>query len=361
MTEADPTRRKFVTIAGSAALAALAGCTGNGGSDDDTTTAEAMGDEMTTTESMQTTESMNGSGSMDGTTTESMNGSESMETTTESMETTTESMEETTTEAMMSGHQLTLAVQNLPQLQQGTYEGWAIYGSEKVSTGTFSVEDDLTFTVEDRDLRRADKIVVTIEPEDDPSPKPSGVVVLAGSVEDGRASLSFPADFGDASGSYILATPTNGGMSDETSGIWFLDPEGGPSASLDLPDLPDGWVYEGWIATADRVFTTGRFASPDGPDDFDRYSGMGQAPPFPGEDFLDNAPGRVLFPLELANGYKTAVITVEPDLDGMDPTGEKPFPIKPLVGEIPEGAEPKTSYDLQTRTGTIPAGSAMIR
>ena len=45
-------------------------------------------------------------------------------------------------------------------------------------------------------------------------------------------------DFTGATGSYILATPTNGADTDENSGIWFLSlASGNPAEGLDLPIL----------------------------------------------------------------------------------------------------------------------------
>lgn len=252
----------------------------------------------------------------------------------------------------------------LPELDSGHYEGWAIFdgGSEKVSTGTFSKGDEYVFEAE-RDLSAAEKIVVTIEPEDDPSSDPSGVSVLAGALEDGVAELSFPVSFADASGSYILATPTDGAESNERSGIWFLDPSGdGPSASLDLPDLSDAnWTYEGWVVHGGMPISTGRFDHPSMADDAAPYSGDGDGPPFPGEDFLQNAPDGVEFPTDLADGSSKAVISVEPDIDGTDPTGPAPFQVKPLAGEIPGDATDHTSYDLDAPDPKTPSGTARVR
>lgn len=110
----------------------------------------------------------------------------------------------------------------LPTLDSGHYEGWAIFdgGATKLSTGTFSNGDEYVFEV-DRDLSKAEKIVVTIEPDGDPGPDPSGVVVLAGSLSNGTADLTFPVDLSGASGSYILATPTDGADSNERRGSGF--------------------------------------------------------------------------------------------------------------------------------------------
>lgn len=324
----EPTqhRRQFLAVAGAAAAFGAAGCLG----DDDGSTGTSGGE---TTDSMGSTDSMDGTDSTSEET-DSMDGG-------------------------MAGHELVLSFENLEPLPSGAYEGWAVFGDETVSTGTFSVEDDLTFSV-DRDLRAADRIVVTVEPANDMDPAPSGVAILTGTVgDDGTASLSFPADFGDAGGSYILATPTNGAGTAETAGVWFLEPPE-PTASLTLPELPEGWVYEGWAVTQGTPVSTGRFRRPDEPDDFDGHSGGMQAPPFPGEDLLRNAPMGVSFPADLADGESRIVVSVEPDVDGADPTGEAPFQIKPLVGDVPAGVEDHRSYDLERTEGTVPSGTATI-
>lgn len=248
----------------------------------------------------------------------------------------------------------------LPDLPKGHYEGWAIFGDEKVSTGTFSKGDDYSFDV-DRDLSEADKIAVTIESDDDESDAPSGVVVLVGELTDGTANLSFPASFDKTMGSYILATPTDGGGTNETSGVWFLDPSDGPSASLDLPDLPSAWTYEGWVVHEGQPISTGRFDDPAMGDDSDAYAGdVNSPPPFPGADLIQNAPEGVTFPTDLTDGKSKVVVSVEPDIDGMDPTGPKPFQVKPLAGKIPADGTDHTNYDLGRKMGTLPSGMATV-
>jgi len=256
------------------------------------------------------------------------------------------------------GNEITFEFTGLEPLTQGHYEGWAIIGEEKISTGKFNIGDKLSFSV--ADISAASKIVVTIEPDGDTDEIPSGVVVLAGDLVENNAALSFPVDLSQVSGKYILATPTNGDETIETSGIWFLQLPPPPSAGLVLPELPSGWIYEGWAVNQETPLTSGKFASPDGIDNFDGYSGSEPGPPFPGEDYLVNAPEGVTFPLDLADGNSLAVISVEPDLDGVDPTGDAPFSIKPLVVEIPAGAADHVTYDLGQNLGSIPTGTAVL-
>ena len=131
---------------------------------------------------------------------------------------------------------LTLSFTNLEPLAQGHYEGWAIFGEEKVSTGKFSIGDSLRFK-SDRDLSKADKIVITIEAEGDTDSLPSGVVIMAGDISENAANLAFPVDLSGVSGNYILATPTNDPTLLETSGVWVLQLPPPPTAGLVLPEL----------------------------------------------------------------------------------------------------------------------------
>jgi hypothetical protein len=160
-------------------------------------------------------------------------------------------------------------------------------------------------------------------------------------------------DFTDATGTYILATPTNGSESNENSGIWFLDlSSGSPAQGLFLPTLPDGWKYEGWAVIDGMPVTTGTFLSATSEDDADPYSGPQPGPPFPGEDFLANAPSGLTFPTDLAGG--AGVISIEPDPDN----STAPFTLKPLVGNIQSDATDHTTYDMTSNVPTFPYGVA---
>ncbi|MEM7092347.1 MAG: anti-sigma factor [Actinomycetota bacterium] len=225
------------------------------------------------------------------------------------------------------------------------YEGWLIIDGAPQSTGTFNIDADgnvaLINSATTTNIASATAYVLTIEPANDPDPAPSATHVLAGDVVDGRADLtiSHPAalgtDFASAGGSFIVAAPTTETTDDDLSGVWFLDPTGadGPVASLDLPALPEGWAYEGWVVVDGTPVSTGRFTDASGPDDFSGFSGPADAPPYPGEDLVANAPAGLSFPTDLSGA--TVVISVEPDPDD----GPAPFALKPLVGEIPADVE----------------------
>jgi hypothetical protein len=74
-------------------------------------------------------------------------------------------------------------------------------------------------------------------------------------------------------------------------------------------------------------------------------------PPFPGEDFLVNAPAGLTFPTNLAGGM--AVISIEPVPDN----STAPFLLKPLVAPIPANAIDHTDYQMNQNlvfpTGTV--------
>lgn len=264
-------------------------------------------------------------------------------------------------------YELRLGAQNLAPLTGAFYEVWVVDGKRKLSAGSFSVSASGALVDGVGHAARffspanpadADAVVVTIEPSPDPSPAPSGIVILSGSPGKHRAALRFPVDLRSLAGSFILATPTDDDSSDETAGLWFLDPAAGPGASLALPALPSGWVWEGWGVTQGTPLSTGRFTSAAGADGARPFSGPIAGPPFPGEDFLTSLPSGVTAPVSLADGSSLAVVTIEPDLGGVDPTGAGPFSIKPLLAQIAAGQADHQSVDLARDLSGVPRGVA---
>ena len=244
------------------------------------------------------------------------------------------------------------------------YEGWLIVDGSPVSAGIFNVDangnmDKTSFELDQDDIDGASAYVLTIEPSPDSDSDPSSTHIVAGDFSGGSASVTIGHgsalgnSFASSAGSYILATPTDGMMNNENSGIWFLDPAAGPGASLDLPTLPAGWKYEGWAVVNGTPVSTGTFTDVAAADEAAPYSGSMAGPPFPGEDLLMNAPSGLTFPTDLAGG--TAVISIEPYPDN----STAPFLLKPLVGMIPANAVDHTSYDMDNNasasspTGTV--------
>lgn len=262
-------------------------------------------------------------------------------------------------------HTLRFDLENVTPLGDGyVYEGWAIIGGDPMSTGRFTVDAEggttpASFTLTPEQVYDLSTFVITIEPAVGDDPAPAATHLLAGDLDGLGAALTtshaaaLGSDFSTAAGTFLLATPsTAADTSDNDLGIWWLVPGKPPAASLTLPTLPDGWVYEGWVAGASGPVTTGRFRTPDGVDSdaAGPAAGPDGGPPFPGQDFIDP-------PMDLNGGAVAAVISVEPEPDD-DPA---PFVLKPLVTD-PIGAA--TAPTAQTMTNlaaaSLPSGVARI-
>ena len=232
---------------------------------------------------------------------------------------------------------IAVVMNGVPTLSEGAYEGWLIYGDEKVSTGVFTSGDAATMTT-DRDPNTADKFVITVEPVPDTDLGPSGVILLLADTPRDSARLSFPVDLTPGSGGFILATPTDDDPTNEQAGVWFANVPG-PVPGLSVAELPPGWVYEGWAVTQGVALTTGRFREVDRQDP-NFYTGAKPGPNVPGEDYVRDLPDSITPPVDLANGSTAIVIAVVPDIGGVDPTGIRPFPIRLLAAGIPADLPP---------------------
>ncbi|WP_271405133.1 anti-sigma factor [Tenacibaculum soleae] len=246
---------------------------------------------------------------------------------------------------------LTLNIQGLENLGANfKYEGWIIVGDSPVSTGVFSVDDSgvlskTSFTVDKEQLKNAAKFVVSIEPTNDTDPAPAATKILGGDFIDNEANVSskeIVGDFSNATGKYILATPTDGMINNELSGVWFLDNSSGDAvAGLSLPNLSDGWKYEGWVVINGIPVSTGTFTDTDSADENALTSifkgDVGNGPGYPGEDYIQNAPEGLMFPTDLTG--KTVVISVEPSPDN----NANPFTLKPLAHDVPADATDHTT------------------
>jgi len=284
------------------------------------------------------------------------------------------SEEESPTQNPPTNATLKLNINGLEDLgSTARYEGWiivptlskssSIMEDMPISTGAFTVNSSGTlsqtdFVVDPTNLANATAFVLTIEPNPDTDPNPSAIHILAGDFNGNTSSVSVDHsaalgnDFTSAIGSYILATPTDGAMTNENSGIWFLDlSSGSPEQGLFLPTLPNGWKYEGWTVINGTPVTTGTFTSTTVVDDGEPYSSTLPGPSFPGEDFLINPPAGLSFPTDIAGGV--AVISVEPDPDN----SSNPFTLKPLVGDIPMNATDHLNYNMSTNLSSFPTGT----
>jgi hypothetical protein len=256
---------------------------------------------------------------------------------------------------------LNLSISGLEDLGDNyAYESWLIVDGSPVSAGIFNVDangelSQSAFEVDIDDLANATAYVLTIEPSPDSDPAPSKVHILAGDFSGNSTGVTvnhaaaIGSDFTTATGSYILATPTDGAMNtDELSGVWWLNPAG-PSATLELATLPEGWaVVDG------TPVSTGTFTSVSGNDDAAPFSGTTASPAYSGEDFLMNAPSGLTFPTDLSSA--TIVISVEPSPDN----SAAPFLLKPLVGAVPANATDRTLYGMNNNAAaTNPTGTVM--
>ena len=259
---------------------------------------------------------------------------------------------------------LTLSITNLEaSAPDEAYEGWVVVNGAPVSTGTFSVDangtmSQTTFPVDAAMLAAATTFVLSIEPVPDSDPSPSAIKILGGDFAGNSASVNashgaaLGEDLSVATGNAILATPTTTTTCDELSGIWFLNLSGGsPATGLSLPTLPSGWKYEGWAVIDGTPVTSGTFSAVDVADDAAPFSGPGNGPPFPGEDYVANAPTGMTFPTDLSNA--TLVISIEPNPDN----SASPFMFKPLVVTL-AGATDHVTYEMSNMSANFPAGTA---
>jgi len=264
---------------------------------------------------------------------------------------------------------------NLPILGEDfVYEGWIVADRVPVSTGRFAVDgtglpQENSFTLDEELAIAGNLFVLTIEPAVGDDPAPSETHLMAGSFEQQTVSgegeitiadlsMEHPAalgtDFSEASGTFILETPTTSEVGDDYSqGIWWLavseDHELSPA--LELPELPEGWVYEGWVVGEDGPITTGRFSFADEADSdgAGATAGPDSSPPFPGQDFIDPA-------VDLVG--MTAVISVEPQPDD----SPAPFALKPLIDMEIEDVGAATTQALDNQSAPLlPARAVILR
>jgi hypothetical protein len=223
----------------------------------------------------------------------------------------------------------TLTMDNLPAPgPDHTYELW-IADDEGQWTSVTRLREAAEETSREIELPGAEAEVATvfalsIENEGQPRDEP-GPILVAGSMGPGAQNwaqighaAALGTDFSTASASFVLDTPTTPGTDDYFAGIWWYEPSDEYGGVKNLPPLAAGWIYEGWVTTADGRMSTGRFdgagADRDGAGP---NAGAAAAYDAPGQDFVEP-------PIDLRDS--DIAITVEPDPD----TDAEPFFLTPF-------------------------------
>lgn len=276
---------------------------------------------------------------------------------------------------------VTFSFQNLPPLDGGlNYQAWAVEFDNGAYWGSpiqmFNINesgqivDPATGGVLSGEFEAGVSagqlygIQVTIEMSDSLVSQPSGTYILGGTMVDGTANLgqeswlSLASPFNSIAGRYFLGTPSDDVDDNELSGVWFADYNGGdPIRGLDLPQAPTGWDYEGWAIFGDDTVSTGKFYTPEIPDTLNIFGGLTGNFPFPGQDFLANAPEGLVFPTDLSG--IPILVTMEL-ADSFDIEPDSPFWFGLLEATIPLDAEPHTNYDMASLSPIMPRGTATV-
>ena len=229
------------------------------------------------------------------------------------------------------------------------------------SAGRFSVDDmgmpsPARFHIDADEATAAVSYILTIEPVVGDDPKPSAVHILAGDFVGDDADLdteheaALGTGFDTVAGKVLIATPTTTITTDENQGYWFLDNSSGSAMpGLSLPDLPEGWVYEGWAVVDGVVHSTGTFTSVSGADSDGAGPGAGTDAAGPAYQ------AKTLLTLRLFSPQALLLISVEPVPDN----STDPFSIKPLTGAV-AADDTGELVDMSQNLGSLPSGTVSL-
>ncbi len=249
---------------------------------------------------------------------------------------------------------LNLNALNFPTIQLGHYALWAEEEDGKtrflkrfnfVNGNLTSLDGSELRKLEIEDWGTPTQFTITIESEGDRDEK-KGLLFMSTEVKNEATVLNFDLPETQGENSLLLATPTDGNTTiNEQSGIWFTTESLGQS--LSLPGIPEGFIFEARLIHMDTATSLGmgRFLKADQSDNSNSYSLTATPYYFPGEDFLTNMPGNIEAPVNIANGQYEIIISIEPNIDEIDPTGEEVF-VKYISSTIPEDLNTHTSYGL---------------
>lgn len=267
---------------------------------------------------------------------------------------------------------MTLDVDGLVPLQDGfRYQVWAMVDNTPVGSTVFNVNENGQFVnslgqIVSRTLSmsanvaHATTVMVTINGKTDSGTVPSNRVLMAGDVSNERVTLSVDHPLalgaelgGPFTGAFQLATPSDTNPNNESEGLWFGTGQGAQlQPTLDLPELPSEWIYEGWVSLSDgTLLSTGKFTRGDQFDESNPH-GFPEVPFVPGEDFLLDPPTGVTFPLDFSGANVFVSVEMASDDDQ-----SAPFAIRLLSGSVPASPQPRTPYAMQSST-SVPGGSA---
>ncbi|MCH7824145.1 MAG: hypothetical protein IH849_05035 [Acidobacteria bacterium] len=247
---------------------------------------------------------------------------------------------------------------------EGTYSAFlSLDDGDIVGLGGFNVNDSgrpidgqgnvIDRFTADRNLFSSVSLVVSVE-QGAIGSSPSQATILQGPFINGIASLSVPSPLfiSDASGSYRVFTPTDGPSTHEGSGAWAVSVAG--EATLTLPPLNNLYLYEHFMVINGMPITMGRFSTAGVADFANPWSGPLEAPAFPGEDFLANAPQGFTFPADLSGAQ--LLVTLEPILNDT----VLPFQLVILQGTLPAAIAGGEIIELTNRSANFPTGTAII-
>ena len=255
----------------------------------------------------------------------------------------------------IEGTTIQLDAHNIPTLQLGHYALWTlnqegIYKFQKrfntVNAELVSLDGSRLEELVIGNISIPKEYMVTIEEEGDRDEEP-GLNFMNGLLNGNSANLRFKLTNPENPSSFILASPTDGNNTiNEESGLWFTNNQN--TGSLNLPELPDGFSFEARVIhlKSNTDMRIGSFAQFDGEDDLSIFSLTEKGFKYPGEDFLTNLPANLEAPLNLANGDFQVIISIEPNIDGVDMTGEQIFS-ELFHADIPKELEPYTSHPLE--------------
>ncbi len=283
---------------------------------------------------------------------------------------------------------------DLPDLQalgdSAWYEGWIKWGDDDdlKSIGVFSVNSlgvwsQTAFDVNLGYLQEAKTFLLTIEKDNIPGYQvtkntvdttiidsvegPSNFKIIGADILANSGTFSIGQDdildfnFSEASGNFMLDTPTDTLNLNPKSGLWFVDKDsvGVIIKGLNLPTVPSNWTYEGWIVMNGTIVSTGKFRNPGaGDNEIIYYDTLTTGYAYPGEDFLQNAPAGLTFPVDLSNSGAEVYITLEPSYPD---NSNSPFSsIIPVRVTIPAGANADIIYPMETNILSFPSGSITL-